>query len=85
MSQLVNTSICQRHDYFANRHITVHSRRGPRALREIELDAFDAGKVLPKYLGQRYHELYASCRREECDRFHAEIPEQDYEWYLRAI
>jgi glutamine synthetase len=52
---------------------------------EAALDAFDAGKVLPQYLGQRYHELYAACRREECNRFHAEIPDRDYEWYLRAI
>jgi glutamine synthetase len=52
---------------------------------EAALDAFDAGKVLPKYLGQRYHDLYASCRREECDRIHAEIPDRDYEWYLRAV
>jgi glutamine synthetase len=52
---------------------------------EAALDAFAAGKVLPKYLGQRYHDLYLSCRREECDRIHAEIPDRDYEWYLRAI
>jgi hypothetical protein len=29
--------------------------------------------------------LYATCRREECERFHAEISNRDYEWYLRAI
>jgi glutamine synthetase len=52
---------------------------------EAALDAFDAGRVLPKYLGQRYHDLYAACRREECDRIHAEIPDRDYEWYLRAV
>ena len=52
---------------------------------EAALDAFDAAKVLPKYLGRRYHALYASCRREECDRIHAEITDRDYEWYLRAI
>jgi hypothetical protein len=26
-----------------------------------------------------------ACRREECDRIHAEIPDRDYEWYLRAV
>ncbi|MGH8129851.1 MAG: glutamine synthetase family protein [Steroidobacteraceae bacterium] len=52
---------------------------------EAALDAFDAGKILPRYLGERYHKLYATCRREECDRFHAEITDRDYEWYLRAI
>jgi glutamine synthetase len=52
---------------------------------EAALDAFDAGTVLPRYLGERYHKLYAACRREECARFHAEISDRDYEWYLRAI
>ena len=52
---------------------------------EAALDAFEAGSILPRYLGTRYHALYASCRREECDRFHAEIPDRDYEWYLRAV
>lgn len=52
---------------------------------EAALDAFEAGRVLPKYLGKRYHDLYAACRREECDRFHAEISNRDYEWYLRVV
>jgi glutamine synthetase len=52
---------------------------------EAALDAFDKGTVLPKYLGKRYHELYAKCRREECDRFHSEITDRDYEWYLRML
>ncbi len=52
---------------------------------EAALDAFETGRVLPKYLGQRYHDLYAACRREECDRFHAEISNRDYEWYLRVV
>jgi len=52
---------------------------------EAALDAFDSGTVLPDYLGKHYHELFASCRREECDRFHAQITDRDYEWYLRAI
>ena len=51
-------------------------RRSTRSMR---------ARVLPKYLGERYHKLYATCRREECDRFHAEIPDRDYEWYLRAV
>jgi glutamine synthetase len=49
------------------------------------LDAFDAGRILPKYLGEKFHRLYAICRREEEERFHSEISERDYEWYLRAV
>ena len=52
---------------------------------EAALDAFEAGRVLPRYLGERYHRLFATCRREECDRIHAQISERDYEWYLRVI
>lgn len=52
---------------------------------ELALDAFDAGKILPQYFGQEYHRVFGSCRREECDRFRAEISNRDYEWYLRAV
>jgi glutamine synthetase len=52
---------------------------------DAALDAFERSTVLPKYLDERYHQLYATCRREECERFHAEISNRDYEWYLRAI
>jgi len=51
---------------------------------ELALNAFDSGQILPKYLG-RYHQIFASCRREECDRFNSEITNRDYEWYLRAV
>ncbi len=52
---------------------------------EAALDAFETGRVLPHYLGKRYHDLYSACRREECDRFHAQVTDRDYEWYLRVI
>ena len=49
------------------------------------LDAFDAGKILPKYLGEKFHRLYGICRREEEERFHSEVSDRDYDWYLRAV
>ena len=54
--------------------------RWPRAL-----DAFDAGKILPGYLGKDYHELFSKCRREEEANYNAEIPDKDFEWFLRAV
>ena len=52
---------------------------------ELALDAFQAGKILPPYLGEKYHEVFEACRREECDRFRSEVSLRDYEWYLRAV
>ena len=49
------------------------------------LDTFDAGTILPGYLGEEYHKLFSLCRREEEGNFNAEIPAKDYEWYLRAV
>jgi glutamine synthetase len=49
------------------------------------LDAFDAGKILPRYLGEHYHELFSKCQREEESIFNAEIPGKDFDWLLRAV
>jgi glutamine synthetase len=49
------------------------------------LDAFEAGTILPSYLGEKFHRLYGICRREEEEHFHSEISDRDYEWYLRAV
>jgi glutamine synthetase len=54
--------------------------RWPRAL-----DAFDDGTILPGYLGKDYHELFSKCRREEEANYNAEIPDTDFEWFLRAV
>ena len=60
----------------------VHRGKDDAALRwEAALDAFEAGNVLPRYLGERYHKLYATCRREECDR----IPCADQRSRLRVV
>ena len=48
------------------------------------LDRFHEGKILPGYLGEKYHGLYEACRRFECEAFHARIQPLDYEWYLRT-
>jgi glutamine synthetase len=49
------------------------------------LEAFDAGTLLPRYLGEDYCKLFSDCRREEEANYNAEIPTKDFEWYLRAV
>ena len=49
------------------------------------LDRFEAGQILPRYLGTEYSKLYSAVRRDECERFHALVTNRDYEWYLRAV
>jgi glutamine synthetase len=49
------------------------------------LDAFDASKILPRYLGGEYCELFSIIRRDECAAFKATISNVDYQWYLRTV
>lgn len=52
---------------------------------EKALDVFEESTILPKYLGERYADLFAKSRRFECNCFHAEISDRDFDWYLRAF
>jgi len=49
------------------------------------LNRFAEGRILPAYLGEKYHGLYEACRRFECDSYHARIQPLDYDWYLRTV
>jgi glutamine synthetase len=49
------------------------------------LNRFSTGKILPKYLGGHYCEVYAAARGFENDAFQSHIPPLDYEWYLRTV
>jgi len=49
------------------------------------LQTFSESKVLPKYLGAHYCEMFAAARSFENDAFQAQIPPLDYEWYLRTV
>jgi len=51
----------------------------------LALEAFDAGKILPRYFTEAYHQLFSKCRHEEETTFNSEISSKDYEWYLRAV
>ena len=50
----------------------------------LALEAFEAGTVLPEYLGKQWHRCFAAARRSECEDHHAAIPALDYDWYLRT-
>ncbi len=49
------------------------------------LDRFRDGTILRGYLGEKYHTVYETCRRYECEAFKARIQPLDYEWYLRTV
>jgi glutamine synthetase len=52
---------------------------------ELALRQFEQARVLPKYLGEHYCSTFLRCRRTEAERYHNEISNRDYEWYLRAV
>jgi len=52
---------------------------------ERALDRFRDSRVMPQYLGEEYHQIYAVVKEEECAEYHAMISPLDYQWYLRAV
>jgi glutamine synthetase len=51
----------------------------------LALNAWQEGNILPEYFGKEYHRVFERVRREECDKFNAEVSNRDYEWYLRLV
>ena len=49
------------------------------------LDALNASDVLRRRLGQDFVNLYLKTKRCEEERFHLEITDRDYAWYLRVV
>lgn len=52
---------------------------------EDALERFSESRVLPAYLGERFSEVYAKVRQEECQAFRREVTNRDYEWYLGSV
>lgn len=46
-------------------------------------DAFEASAVMRDYLGERFVTMFTTVKRTEQDRFFAEVPALDYDWYLK--
>ncbi len=48
------------------------------------VDRFARSEAMKEYLGVRFVDIYSIVKRQEQDRYFAEVPELDYEWYLRT-
>lgn len=52
---------------------------------EAAVELFRASSTLREYLGEAFVDSFANQRQGESDLFHAQVPDLDYQWYLRAI
>ena len=52
---------------------------------EAALDRFKRSEILPEYLGEEFCRVFEIMRRNECERFHEQVGNLDYEWYLRSV
>jgi len=43
------------------------------------------GEILPEYFGDLFVRSFTTVRQGESDHYHGEVPDLDYQWYLRAI
>jgi glutamine synthetase len=46
---------------------------------------FSGSEVLQQYLGEKFVRVYGAIRRGESNDYHSQIPDLDYQWYLRAL
>ena len=51
----------------------------------LALDALDASEALRRRLGEDFVNLYLKTKRCEEERFHLEITDRDYAWYVRVV
>jgi glutamine synthetase len=48
------------------------------------LDRLQSGTILKPYLGDKFTKMYLDVKRDEEARYHAEVSDRDYAWYLRV-
>ena len=46
---------------------------------------FSESQILQDYLGEKFVRVYGAIRRGESDDYNSQIPDLDYQWYLRAL
>ena len=49
------------------------------------IDALWRAPILKEYFGEKLIDIFCTLKEIEADRFHAEPPPQDFEWYLRTV
>ncbi|MAI94983.1 MAG: glutamine synthetase [Halieaceae bacterium] len=49
------------------------------------IDLFRQSEVLPGYFGHEFSRIYTGIRQGESNSYHAQVPDLDYAWYLRAL
>jgi len=52
---------------------------------DAALDRFRASEIFPAYFGEEFCRIYEASRRCESNKFHAQVSNLDYEWYLRSV
>jgi len=52
---------------------------------EAALDRFKDSKILNDYFGREFCQVFELARRNECNQFHEQVSNVDYEWYLRSV
>lgn len=47
------------------------------------LEAFENSAFIAEYFGEDFRRIYSALKREECERFNAEVSDLDHRWHLR--
>jgi glutamine synthetase len=47
------------------------------------LEAFETSAFIAEYFGEDFRRIYSALKREECERFNAEVSDLDHRWHLR--
>ena len=49
------------------------------------IELFAGSDTLAGYFGEEFSRIYTAIRQGESNAYHAEVPDLDYAWYLRAL
>ncbi|GIR83364.1 MAG: hypothetical protein CM15mP84_11120 [Cellvibrionales bacterium] len=49
------------------------------------IELFDGSEILPGYFGEEFVRSIPPSGQGESNAYHAEVPDLDYAWYLRAL